>query len=42
LFIKSSDIIADFEKSMKKAYEEIEEIEPIEITINFTGTDEEN
>jgi len=26
----------------KKAYEEIEEIEPIEITINFTGTDEEN
>ena len=25
-----------------KAYEEIEEIEPIEITINFTGTDEEN
>ena len=26
----------------KKAYEEIEKIEPIEITINFTGTDEEN
>ena len=26
----------------KKAYEEIEEIEPLEITINFTGTDEEN
>ena len=26
----------------KKAYEEIEEMEPIEITINFTGTDENN
>ena len=26
----------------KKAYEEIEEMEPIEVTINFTGTDENN
>ena len=26
----------------KKAYEEIEEIEPIEVTINFTETDENN
>jgi len=24
----------------KKAYEEIEEMEPVEVTINFTGTDE--
>ena len=26
----------------KKAYEEIDEMEPIEITINFTETDENN
>ena len=26
----------------KKAYEEIEEMEPIELTINFTVTDENN
>ena len=26
----------------KKAYEEMEEMEPIEITINFTETDENN
>ena len=25
----------------KKAYEEIEEMEPVEVTINFTGTDKE-
>ena len=26
----------------KKAYEEIEEMEPIEVTINFTGTDKDS
>ena len=26
----------------KKAYEEIEKMEPIEVTINFTGTEENN
>ena len=26
----------------KKAYEEIEEMEPVEVTINFTGKDKDN
>ena len=41
-YINAVSKLLPYASGKKKAYEEIEEIEPIEVTINFTGTDEEN
>ena len=41
-YINAASKLLPYAIGKKKAYEEIEEMEPIEVTINFTGTDEEN
>ena len=40
--IKISSLDIETAIGKKKAYEEIEEMEPVEVTINFTGKDENN